>query len=121
MKKLFLFILIIPVFLFSQEVEKRKKLIHVVLLKFKDKVDIDLLEKESYKYLSAIEGVNDFIFSKNISLEGKSKGFTHAFVMEFSSEFDRDSIYLPHPKHLSFAKKYWRDNVDDFVVYDYWE
>ena len=67
MKRLFLFILIIPVFLFSQEVEKNeKKLIHVVLLKFKDKVDIDLLEKESYKYLSAIKGVNDFIFSKNI-------------------------------------------------------
>ena len=52
-----------------------------MLLKFKDKVDVDLLEKESYKYLSAIEGVNDFIFSKNISPEGKSKGFTHAFVM----------------------------------------
>ena len=122
MKRLFLFILIIPVFLFSQEVEKNeKKLIHVVLLKFKDKVDIDLLEKESYKYLSAIEGVNDFIFSKNISPEGKSKGFTHAFVMEFSSEFDRDSIYLPHPKHRTFAKKYWVDNVEDFVVYDYWQ
>ena len=46
MKKLFLFILIIPAFLFSQEVEKNeKKLIHVVLLKFKDKVDVDLLKR----------------------------------------------------------------------------
>ena len=35
--------------------------------------------------------------------------------MEFNSEFDRDSIYLPHPKHLAFAKKYWRDNVDQYV------
>ena len=122
MKRIFLLLFVFPVFLFSQEMKKNKKvLIHVVLLKFKDKVDIDLLEKESYKYLSAIEGVNEFIFSKNISPEGKSKGFTHAFVMEFSSEFDRDSIYLPHPKHLAFAKKYWVDNVEDFVVYDYWE
>ena len=74
MKKLFLFILIIPVFLFSQEVEKNeKKLIHVVLLKFKDKADIDLFGNESYKYLSTIEGVNNFLFSKNISPEGKIK------------------------------------------------
>ena len=120
MKRLFLFLILIPLFLFSQEVEKNEDvLVHVVLLKFKDKVDIDLLEKESYKYLSAIGVVRNFIFSKNISPEGKSKGFTHAFVMELNSEFDRDSIYLPHPKHLAFAKKYWRDNVEDFVVYDY--
>ncbi len=122
MKRLFLFILIIPVFLFSQEVEKNeKKLIHVVLLKFKDKADIDIFGNESYKYLSTIEGVNNFLFSKNISPEGKSKGFTHALVMQFNSEFDRDSVYLPHSKHLFFAKKYWGDNVEDFVVYDYWQ
>ena len=122
MKKLFLFILIFPVFLFSQEMKKNKKvLIHVVLLKFKDKADTGLFEKESYQYLSTIEGVNNFLFSNNISPEGKSKGFTHALVMQFNSEFDRDSVYLPHPKHLAFAKRYWGDNVEDFVVYDYWQ
>ena len=121
MKRLFLCILIIPVFLFSQEMKKKQKvLVHLVLLKFKDKADIDLFGNESYKYLSTIEGVNNFLFSKNISPEGKSKGFTHALVMQFNSEFDRDSVYLPHSKHLSFAKKYWGDNVEDFVVYDYW-
>ena len=67
MKRLFLFLILIPLFLFSQEVEKNEDvLVHVVLLKFKDKVDIDLLEKESYKYLSAIGVVRNFIFSKNI-------------------------------------------------------
>ena len=80
-----------------------------------------MIEKESYKYLSSIQVVKEFIFSKNISPEGKSKGFTHAFVMKFNSEYDRDSIYLPHPKHLFFAKKYWKGNVEDFVVYDYLE
>ncbi len=69
MKRFFLLLFLIPVFLFSQEMKKNKTVIvHIVLLKFKDKVDIDLLEKESYKYLSAIEGVNDFIFSKNMKL-----------------------------------------------------
>ena len=108
-------------FIFSGYRKKEKKIVHIVLLKFNDKVDIDLIEKESYKYLSSIQVVKEFIFSKNISLEGKSKGFTHAFVMKFNSEYDRDSIYLPHPKHLLFAKKYWKGNVEDFVVYDYLE
>ena len=122
MKRFFLLLFIIPVFLFSQEMKKNKKaMVHVVLLKFKDKADIDLFGNESYKYLSTIEGVNNFLFSKNISPEGKSKGFTHALVMQFNSEFDRDSIYLPHPKHLTFGKKYWGDNVEEFVVYDYWQ
>ena len=122
MKRFFLLLFIIPVFLFSQEMKKNKKaMVHVVLLKFKDKADIDLFGNESYKYLSTIEGVNNFLFSKNISPERKSKGFTHALVMQFNSEFDRDSVYLPHSKHLSFAKKYWGDNVEDFVVYDYWQ
>ena len=93
MKGFCLFILVVPIFLFSQDIEKKeKKIVHVVLLKFNDKVDIDLIEKESYKYLSSIKVVKEFIFSKNISLEGKSKGFTHAFVMKFNSEYDRDSI-----------------------------
>ena len=122
MKRFFLLLFVIPVFLFSQEMKKNKKvLVHVVLLKFKDKADIDLFGNESYKYLSTIEGINNFLFSKNISPEGKSKGFTHALVMQFNSEFDRDSVYLPHSKHLFFAKKYWGDNVEDFVVYDYWQ
>ena len=122
MKRFFLLLFLIPVFLFSQEMKKNKKvMVHVALLKFKDKADIDLFGNESYKYLSNIEGINNFLFSKNISPEGKSKGFTHALVMQFNSEFDRDSIYLPHPKHLTFAKKYWGDNVEEFVVYDYWQ
>ena len=120
MKRFFLLLFLIPVFLFSQEMKKNKTVIvHIVLLKFKDKVDIGLFENESYKYLSTIEGVNNFMFSKNTSPEGKSKGFTHALVMQFDSEFDRDSVYLPHPKHLTFAKKYWREYIKDFVVYDY--
>ena len=122
MKRFFLLLFLIPVFLFSQEMKKNKKvMVHVVLLKFKDKADIDLFGNESYKYLSTIEGINNFLFSKNISPEGKSKGFTDALVMQFNSEFERDSVYLPHSKHLSFAKKYWGDNVEDFVVYDYWQ
>ncbi len=121
MKRFFLLLFLIPVFLFSQEMKKKKVMVHVVLLKFKDKADIDLFGNESYKYLSTIEGINNFLFSKNISPEGKSKGFTHALVMQFNSEFERDSVYLPHSKHLSFAKKYWGDNVEDFVVYDYWQ
>ena len=117
MKRFFLLLFLIPVFLFSQEMKKKQKSNGSGgAIKFKDKADIDLFGNESYKYLSTIEGINNFLFSKNISPEGKSKGFTHALVMQYNSEFDRDSVYLPHSKHLSFAKKYWGDNVEDFVV-----
>ena len=61
MKRIFLLLFVIPVFLFSQEMKKNKKVLtHVVLLKFKDKADTGLFEKESYQYLSTIEGVNIF-------------------------------------------------------------
>ena len=61
MKRFFLFLFLIPVFLFSQEMKENKKvLIHLVLLKFKDKADTNLFGNESYKYLSTVEGINNF-------------------------------------------------------------
>ena len=51
MKGFCLFILVVSDFFIFTDIEKKeKKIVHVVLLKFNDKVDIDLIEKESYKY-----------------------------------------------------------------------
>ena len=62
MKRFFLLLFLIPVFLFSQEMKKKQKvLVHLVLLKFKDKANTGLFENESYQYLSTIEGVNNFL------------------------------------------------------------
>ena len=65
--------------------------------------------------------VEHLLFSNIICHVGIDRGFMYALSMKFNSEYDRDSIYLPHPKHLEFGKKYWDDYISNFVVYDYWE
>ncbi|MDB5242587.1 MAG: stress responsive alpha-beta barrel protein, partial [Spirosoma sp.] len=38
----------------------------------------------------------------NHSPENLNKGLTHAFILTFDSEKDRDA-YLPHPAHKAFG------------------
>ncbi|WP_437207189.1 Dabb family protein [Planctomicrobium sp. SH664] len=54
----------------------------------------------------------------NVSPEGKSDGLTHAFLVTFRSEADRD-VYLNHPAHQEYVKVSGprREKV---VVFDYW-
>ena len=101
--------------------KNENKLIHLVFVKFKDAVSIDKFKDEAYRMLGNIEVVNNFQFSLNVSPEGYDRGFKHAFSMEFKTEYERDSIYLPHPKHIEFGSKYWEDYIKDWMVYDYWE
>ena len=61
---------------------------------------------------------NKPFYSSNDKIVCISK-VTHDIVKTVAPEVD--SVYLPHPKHLTFAKRYWGDNVEDFVVYDYWQ
>lgn len=123
MKKLLLLFIFIPLVSFSQKEKKenKNKLIHLVFVKFKDDVSIDKFKDEAYRMLGNIGVVDNFQFSLNISPEGYDRGFKHAFSMEFNTEYERDSIYLPHPKHIEFGSKYWKDYVKDWMVYDYWE
>ena len=123
MKKLLLLFIFIPLITFSQKgkMKNGNKLIHLVFVKFKDDVSIDKFKDEAYRMLGNIGVVDNFQFSLNISPEGYDRGFKHAFSMEFNTEYERDSIYLPHPKHIEFGSKYWKDYVKDWMVYDYWE
>ena len=101
--------------------KNENKLIHLVFVKFKEGVSVDKFKDEAYRVLGNIEVVDNFQFSLNISPEGYDRGFKHAFSMEFKTEYERDSIYLPHPKHIEFGSKYWKDYIKDWMVYDYWE
>ena len=123
MKKLLLLFIFIPLISFSQKdkMKNENKLIHLVFVKFKDDVSVDKFKNEAYRMLGNIEVVNNFQFSLNVSPEGYDRGFKHAFSMEFKTEYERDSIYLPHPKHIEFGSKYWEDYIKDWMVYDYWE
>lgn len=45
---------------------------------------------------------------KDMSIEGRTKGFTHAFVVTFDCIQDRDYYLNEDPVHAAFAKVYPR-------------
>ncbi len=52
---------------------------------------------------SKIKEIKGFKWGTNNSPEKLDKGLTHAFVLTFANEKDRDT-YLPHPGHKEFGK-----------------
>lgn len=106
---------------FSKQ-ETNKRLVHLVLIKFKDDIknkELQRVTDGAYK-LQEISAVQDLNFSNNISPEGLSKGYTHSLTMKFSQAKDRDSIYLPHPIHKDFVKLFV-PLTESVLVFDYWE
>ena len=69
------------------------------------------LQKKIPEIKNIESGLNNFS-------NGKSKGFTHCFIMTFESEEDL-AIYIAHPEHKSFGK-ILHPQLDDFLVFDYW-
>ena len=106
---------------FSKQ-ETNKRLIHLVLIKFKDDIKNEEIQKviDGAYELQEISVVQDLNFSNNISPEGLSKGYTHSLTMKFSQAKDRDSIYLPHPIHQDFVKLFV-PLTESVLVFDYWE
>mgnify|MGYP001475186529 FL=1 len=106
---------------FSKQ-ETNKRLVHLVLIKFKDDINNNELQKviDGAYELQKIPVVQDLNFSYNVSPEGLSKGYTHSLTMKFSQAKERDSIYLPHPIHQGFVKLFV-PLTDSVLVFDYWE
>lgn len=78
---------------------------HIVLLSFLPEIGPDRIASltESFKGLKAIiPQVKALEYGRNNSTEGLDQGFTHAFVLTFANEFDRDA-YLRHPAHMAFV------------------
>lgn len=104
-----------------ENVQKMNKLRHLVLFKFKKSAtaaDIIKTEKAFADLPSKIEEIIEFEWGINISPENLNKGFTHGFLLTFSSEEDRD-LYLPHPDHKAFGKII-EPFLEDVLVVDYW-
>ena len=106
---------------FSKQ-ETNKRLVHLVLIKFKDDINNNELQKviDGAYELQKIPAVQDLNFSYNVSPEGLSKGYTHSLTMKFSQAKERDSIYLPHPIHQGFVKLFV-PLTESVLVFDYWE
>lgn len=98
-----------------------KELKHCVFFKFKDDAAADDVKKveEAFAALpSKIDAIKAFEWGLNNSPEGKNDGFTHAFVVTFSSEADREA-YLPHPDHEAFVEVL-KPVLDKVRVLDFW-
>ena len=98
-----------------------KMLKHVVLFKFKEATTPEKIKEVEQAFASLpakIDVIKCFEWGTNVSVENRSEGFTHCFVVTFSSEADRD-IYLNHPMHKEFGKSLG-GCLDKVLVVDYW-
>jgi hypothetical protein len=93
---------------------------HVVLLRFSD--DTPAAERRGIEAAFAalpaqIGGITAFEWGTDVSPEGLSKGFSHAFVVTFEDSAARDA-YLPHAAHLAFVARL-KPCLADVLVLDY--
>jgi hypothetical protein len=97
-----------------------KKVHHLVVVKFKAGAGPETvagLFAELEALRSAIPGLESFCGGPYSSPEGRNQGFTHGFVMVFSSAAARDA-YLPHPEHVLVVEKYL-PVLEDLLAFDF--
>jgi heme-degrading monooxygenase HmoA len=98
-----------------------KVLRHIVLYKFKDDLkpgQVDEVIAAFNLLASKVDTVIGYEHGTNLSTEGKSDGLTHAFVVTFRNEKDRDA-YIAHPAHAEYVKVV-KDRREKVVVFDFW-
>ena len=74
---------------------------HVVLVRFREAVpgsEITAIFKQLDDLRARLPGMKVFCCGANVSPEGLSRGFTHAFTVDFSDAAARDA-YLAHADH----------------------
>jgi hypothetical protein len=106
----------------TEAADKPDKLLrHIVLYKFKDNLKPGEVQQviDAFAALpKKIKTIVDFEYGLNKSPEGKSEGLTHAFVVTFKSEADRNA-YLVDPAHKEYVNVV-KDRREKVVVFDYW-
>lgn len=94
---------------------------HVVLFKFKEGTapeKITEVEKAFASLPGKIDTIKSFEWGTNVSIENRSEGFTHCFIVSFLDEKGR-GIYLDHPDHKEFGKTLG-GSLDKVLVVDFW-
>ncbi len=98
-----------------------KILRHVVLFNFKDestKDDVKAIVTAFGELKNKIKEIKGYEWGTDVSTENLADGFTHCFVVTFSSTQDRDT-YLPHPSHKEFVKLVG-PHLEKVLVVDFW-
>jgi len=94
---------------------------HVVLFKFKDGTTPEQIKEVESAFAALpgkIEQIHAFEWGTNVSVENRSDGFSHCFVLSFLNEADRDA-YIIHPEHQRL-REVLGPYVDKVLVLDYW-
>lgn len=98
-----------------------KVLRHVVLFQFQEGVTSAQIQEvvDAFAALpKKIDAIHDFEWGTDVSVENKSQGFTHGFVVTFRTAEGRDE-YLPHPEHQKFVRLVG-PRLAKVLVFDYW-
>jgi hypothetical protein len=124
MKKLFFLLTLTMLSLTSLHAQKNKEtekqLRHVVLFTFKatsSAKSVDSVVKAFNNLYGSVPQVKKMEWGLNMSPEHLDQGFTHCFVLTFSSEKDLASYQL-HPAHKAF-QTILKPHMDKVFVVDY--
>ena len=101
--------------------EGKGTLYHVVTLKFKPDAkpeQIKAVEEAFVALKEKIPTITSLNWGTNVSPENHANGFTHCFVLTFTSAKDRDA-YLVDPAHKAFGKVLG-PVMKDVMVIDFW-
>ncbi len=93
---------------------------HFVSVKFKETTTAEQIQQVLIAFQNMKKGIPEIIsmeFGPDVSIEKRSKGFTHGFLLTFASETDRDT-YLVHPVHKEFLALV-KPLMDDIFVLDF--
>ncbi|KAK1354616.1 Stress-response A/B barrel domain-containing protein [Heracleum sosnowskyi] len=91
---------------------------HLVVAKFKDDVVVEDILKGLEKLAREIDTVKSFEWGQDIeSMEMLRQGFTHAFLVTFSSKEDF-TAFMNHPNHLQFSATF-SAAIEKIVVLDF--
>jgi len=96
-------------------------LYHVVSVKFKPDAKPEQIKaaEEAFAGLKEkIPTITSLHWGTNVSPEKRNKGFTHCFVLTFTSEKDRDG-YLVDPAHKALGKVLG-PVMEEVMVVDFW-
>ena len=94
---------------------------HVVLFEFKEtttKEQIKETERLFCEMAREVKEIKEFEWGDDINNGRRAQGFTHCFVLTFTSEAGRDK-YMSHPAHKRLRDA-TRQYIKKMLVIDYW-
>lgn len=101
--------------------QEQRQLRHVVMFKFKDGTSASQVKtiEDAFRALPGkIDTIADFEWGTDVSVEDHANGFTHCFLVTFSTQAGLNA-YLPHEAHQGFVSVL-KPHMDKVLVVDYW-